>query len=246
MEIIEKKYKWAKQLVKRPKTNYIVLHHAAARNCSPDDIHKIHINSNGWAGIGYHFYVRKDGTIYSGRPIDMQGAHVENYNSQCLGICFEGNFEKEKMCYEQIKAGQDLIKHIKSIYPNIIFKKHRDLNATACPGRNFPFEKIIKCEITEAAEIVKELNVRGIMTNSALWSIKCSADTNSYWLARKICNMTKNTSKRAKPLESVNDIVWELHQRGIVTDKVLWLKLFETDKNLYWLGYKAVNMTENI
>ena len=84
------------------------------------------------------------------------------------------------------------------------------------------------------------------MTNSALWSIKCSADTNSYWLARKICNMTKNTLKRTKPLESVNDIVWELHHRGIATDKALWLKLFKNDNDLYWLGYKAVNMTKNI
>ena len=246
MKIIKKKYKWAKQLVKRPKTNYIVLHHAATRNCSPDEIHKIHINSNGWAGIGYHFYVRKDGTIYSGRPIDMQGAHVYNYNSQCLGVCFEGNFEIEEMPAAQIKAGQWLIKYIKSIYPKIIFKRHKDLNATACPGRNFPFDKIVNGEIEEAADIVMELNNRGIMTNSALWSIKCVADTNSYWLARKICNMTKNTSKRAKPLESVNDIVWELNHRGIVTDKALWLKLFSDDKDLYWLGYKAVNMTKNM
>lgn len=246
MEIIEKKYKWAKQLVKRPKTIYGVLHHTASKNCSPDDIHRIHINSNGWAGIAYHFYVRIDGTIYRGRPIEMHGSHVENYNSQCLGICFEGNFEVDEMPLAQIKAGQELIKYVKSIYPKIIFKKHKDLNATACPGRNFPFDKIVNGEVTETAEIVKELYNRGIMTNSALWSIKCVADTNSYWLARKICNMTKNTSKRKDPIESVNDIVWELHHRGIVTDKNLWLKLFNDDKDLYWLGYKAVNMTENI
>jgi len=245
MKITEKKYKWVKSLVKRPKTSYIVLHHAAAKKCSPDDIHKIHINSNGWAGIGYHFYVRKEGTIYRGRPIDMQGAHVENYNSQCLGICFEGNFEIDEMPDAQIKAGQWLIKYVKSIYPNVIFKKHKDLNATACPGRNFPFDKIIKGEIEEAAEIVKELNVRGIMTNSALWSIKCASDANSYWLARKICNMTKNIPERANPLESVNDIVWELGHRGIVTDKTLWLMLLKNDIDLYWLAYKAVNLTEN-
>lgn len=245
MEIIEKKYKWVKSLSKRPKTIYGVLHHSASKKCSPDDIHRIHINSNGWAGIGYHFYVGIDGSIYRGRPIDMIGAHVEDNNSRCLGICFEGNFEVDKMTVAQIKAGQWLIKYVKGIYPDIIFKKHKDFNATACPGRNFLFEKIIKGETTEVAEIVKELNVRGIMTNSSLWSIKCSADTNSYWLARKVCNMTQNTFLRAKPLESVNDIVWELNHRGIITDMPLWMKLFEEDIDLYWLGYKAANMTSN-
>ena len=246
MTIINKKYKWAKQLIKRPKTNFIVFHHTAESDCSPDDIHRIHINSNGWAGIGYHFYIRKIGTIYTGRPIDMQGAHVYNYNSQCLGVCFEGNFEIEKMTAAQIEAGQWLFKYLKGIYPYAIPKRHKDLNATACPGRHFQFEKIVNGEIEGAAMIVEELNSRGIMTNSALWSDKCAMDTNSYWLAKKICNKTKNTSKRAIPIESVNDIVWELHHRGIITDKALWLKLFEEDNDLYWLGYKAVNMTSNV
>ena len=243
--IINKKYKWVKSLSKRPKTNYIVLHHAAARNCSADDIHRIHLANNGWAGIGYHFYVRKDGSIYTGRPIDMQGAHVENYNSQCLGICFEGNFEKETMSYAQIKSGQELLKYVRTLYPKALTIRHKDLNATACPGKYFPFDKITASEFTEALDIVGALHERGIMTNKTLWNVKCSTDTNSYWLARKVCNMTENTSLRATPLESVNDIVWELNYRGIITDMPLWMKLFEEDVDLYWLGYKAANMTLN-
>ncbi|MBP9550733.1 MAG: hypothetical protein KBE34_02250, partial [Veillonella sp.] len=30
---------------------------------------------NGWAGIGYHFVIRKDGTIERGRPLSVVGAH---------------------------------------------------------------------------------------------------------------------------------------------------------------------------
>ena len=59
-----------------------------------------------------------------------------------------------------------------------------------------------------------------------------------------LANKTKNCCERQKKLESVNDIVWELGHRKIITDTSLWLKLFESDKNLYWLGYKAVNMTD--
>lgn len=101
-------------------------------------------------------------------------------------------------------------------------------------------------ELTETPEIIAELEERGIITNPALWNVKCAADQNAYWLARKICNQTKISKGRAPKLESVNDIVWELSERKVITDTHLWMKLFEADKDLYWLGYKATNMTQNI
>ena len=244
MMIIEKNYKWSGNLTIRTKTTTAVLHHRCGDGTA-ESIHTAHLK-NGWAGIGYHFYVRKDGSIHCGRPINTIGAHASGNNSNSLGICFEGNFENEKMNAKQLKAGQDLIRHLKTIYPKLLFMKHSDLNATACPGKYFPFDKIVNYDIEESSEIVKELNTRGIMTNFALWSVKCASDTNSYWLARKICNMTKNSSERANLLKTVNDIVWELNYRGIITDKALWMKLFKEDEDLYWLGYKAANMTQNL
>jgi hypothetical protein len=49
----------------------------------------------------------------------------------------------------------------------------------------------------------------------------------------------------AKELESINDIVWELHSRGIITDKDLWLKKLTADKDMYWFAYKVCNKTKN-
>jgi len=42
-------------------------------------------------------------------------------------------------------------------------------------------------------------------------------------------------------LTTVNDIVWELANRGIITDKDLWLKKLELDEDAYWLARKCVN-----
>lgn len=134
---------------------------------------------------------------------------------------------------------------------------HKYFAATACPGpyleSKFPYiadevNKLLSAEIelTDADDIVKELGSRGIMTDTALWMSKCSADKNAYSMAYSICNKTKVSPMRAKPLESVNDIVWELHHRGLISDKALWMRLLECDTALYWLGYKAVNMTRNI
>ena len=42
-------------------------------------------------------------------------------------------------------------------------------------------------------------------------------------------------------LTAVNDIVWELAERKIITDKELWLKKLGEDMNAYWLARKALN-----
>ena len=76
IHIIIEKLTFSNTLAKRLHTKRIVLHHAAGRG-SVEDIHKSHLN-NGWSGIGYHFYIRRDGNIYQGRPLDNIGAHCLN------------------------------------------------------------------------------------------------------------------------------------------------------------------------
>ena len=133
-------------LTKRKKTTHIILHHAAASACSVSTVHSWHL-SNGWAGIGYHFFVRKDGTVWQGRPIDKVGAHAKGANSYSIGICFEGDFTKEVMSAPQFNAGRELIAYIKKKYPTITkIAKHKDVCATACPGVNFPFAEMIAAE----------------------------------------------------------------------------------------------------
>ena len=156
MEIIEKTYAWAYPLTTRRMTDGIVLHHAAASAAAPEQIHAFHL-AQGWNGIGYHYYVRKDGTVYRGRPEAASGAHTENENWHTIGICFEGNFMTEIMSEVQLKAGRALIADIKTRYPGIDVKGHRDFNATGCPGTNFPFERMVEEDMT-GEEIYTKLN----------------------------------------------------------------------------------------
>lgn len=128
-------------LTKRTRTEQIFLHHAAAKGLSVEDIHRMHKN-NGWSGIGYHYYIKQDGTIYEGRPANTIGAHASGSNSNSIGICFEGNFENEYMTEAQKNAGKELVAYLKDIYNISVVKGHRDVNATACPGKNFPFTEI--------------------------------------------------------------------------------------------------------
>ena len=189
INIIKPSYVWNGSLSKRSKTAKIILHHAAMHG-TPEEIHKLHIN-NGSSGMGYRFYIRQDGKIYEGRPIDIIGAHCKGHNYDSIGICFEGNFEREpEMSEEQKKAGKQVINYINSIYPNLQIYRHKDLYPTACPGRYFPFNEFVQKII---------------------------------------------------PITSVNDILWELLNQGIVTDAQKWKKKINEDKDIYWLCYKISN-----
>ena len=131
-------------LTPRPKTEYLMFHHAAG-DATAQAVHNYH-KSLGWPGIAYHYYVRKNGQIFYGRPEYAVGNHcsagVPANNSNSIAICFEGNFEIDKMSPEQLEAGQWLTKNIMARYPGIKLTKHNSNSATLCPGKNYPLNEM--------------------------------------------------------------------------------------------------------
>ncbi|QXE19311.1 N-acetylmuramoyl-L-alanine amidase [Clostridium sp. 001] len=119
----------------------VVLHHADAKVCSIEDIHRWHLE-NGWCGCGYHYLVRKDGTIYTGRNEKAVGAHCPGYNSKSIGICAEGDFNVEVMGQTQYSALLELTRSMLSKYGINKVYGHRELYSTDCPGENFPLDRI--------------------------------------------------------------------------------------------------------
>lgn len=155
MKIDEPRYKWAGQLTNRRRTDAVVLHHAQAATASAQDIHRWHLN-NGWAGIGYHYVVRKDGTVQRGRPEQVIGAHAgsrNDYNSRSIGICFEGDFMRERMGEKQLAAGRELLRDIMRRYGPLVILTHRDVTATDCPGKLFPVEELKNYEEEETMKV---------------------------------------------------------------------------------------------
>lgn len=143
INIIEESYNWAGELSTRSQTNYIALHHAAAVNCTCQDIHNWHL-ANGWSGIGYHFVVYKDGSIHTGRPIDALGAHVSGMNNQSIGICAVGDYQTsdKTMPTAQYNSIVNLCKYLKEKYPNAKIVGHKEIGSSDCPGQYYPLEKI--------------------------------------------------------------------------------------------------------
>ena len=129
-------------LYAREDTDMIVIHHTGNPNdddLSAEQIHWSHL-AQGWSGIGYHFVVRKDGTIEEGRPEWAIGSHAYGENSHTIGIHVCGNFEIAEPTPEQIESCSYLVGWLCDKYGLICNENHvcghRDLMATACPGEN--------------------------------------------------------------------------------------------------------------
>ena len=118
---------------------FLIVHHTggnAGEDLSAAQIHELHRQANGWAGIGYHYVIRKDGRVERGRPQGYRGAHCPDYNWRSLGIHVCGNFELEEPTLVQLESLALLLADLCEEYelePAAIVG-HRDCMATACPG----------------------------------------------------------------------------------------------------------------
>ena len=174
MQIKEVDYQWRGTLIKRNKTEMIVLHHAAAKSCTAQQVHQWHTN-RGWSGIGYHYFISRDGQVFRGRPEDTVGAHATGYNSVSIGVCFEGDYTVQYMTETQLEAGKELVAYLKDKYNITKVKGHRDLMATSCPGVKFPF-----FEIATAKKNIDEENL--------ILSFQKAAQADGYKFAKYGCD----------------------------------------------------------
>lgn len=149
LNVQDVEYKWGNELKKGNSPKRLIIHHSATDSPeTPEAIHKFHLQ-NGWSGIGYHFYIREDGTIYKGRDENIIGAHAKNANYNTLGICVEGNFEKEGLDEAQRNSLIKLGTYLSLKYPIKDIIPHRDVVDTLCPGSLFPMDNIKNSIIEE-------------------------------------------------------------------------------------------------
>ena len=134
--IKEVEYNFTSKEEKDNKPEKIIFHHCARSIWSPEDINEYH-KERGFIGIGYHYYIRKDGSIYKGRDEDSIGAHTKGENNNSIGICLEGNFEIENITEVQKESLVSLSLYIINKYNIIDMMGHRVYAETLCPGKNF-------------------------------------------------------------------------------------------------------------
>lgn len=87
--------------------------------------------ARGFFRIGYHFVIKRDGTVESGRSTDEIGAHVEGFNACSIGVCMAGGVNDAGKAVNDFTAAQwtalsskltDLTKQ----FPQAAVQGHRD------------------------------------------------------------------------------------------------------------------------
>lgn len=138
--------------------DHLIIHCAATKatqNFSAEDIDSWH-RRRGWLGNGYHYVIKRDGTLQSDalgdrcRPVERAGAHVgdcgSGWNSRTIAVCLIGgvdnnNQPENNFTEAQFKTLEETVLTILEDHPSITtIGGHRDLikvtgaSPKACPS----------------------------------------------------------------------------------------------------------------
>lgn len=102
-------------------------------------VERYHAVTLGWNGIGYSFFITRDGSIFEGRGWGRQGSHTETRNSTAVGICFAGHGDVQPATEAQWLAAEWLIRegirlgHLTAA-PKITGHRQYSTKGKTCPG----------------------------------------------------------------------------------------------------------------
>ena len=159
--ILGDSYNWG-PVIQADKVKYFAFHHSVTPQTAKDDgdwkkecdyIAKLHVNGNGWGGVGYRFIICSDGTVAYVGDLSHGGSAVTNNNDIIFSACLVGDFTKVLPTAAQIHSAHLLAKHFIEDMPQYPLINtwddiigHRDAaellhlpgaTATKCPGDNW-------------------------------------------------------------------------------------------------------------
>ena len=210
--IIETNLQPIMTLTERNQTDMIVIHHTgeADIDASAAQIDQWHKNNNPpWAMIGYHFVIRKNGTIERGRPEWAIGSHAYGENSHTIGIHLSGDFMSAQPTPAQIESCAALVNYLCIKYGippdrNHIVG-HCDLMSTDCPGTN------LYSRLDEIIAIAKTgINAATLKSTAAtvndderiIWSFLKGKGLNDFAVAGIMGNLYAESGLKSNNLEN--------------------------------------------
>lgn len=127
--------------------NEIIVHCSAtppSLDIGADEIRLWHTRDNGWSDIGYHFVIRRDGTLEPGRDVSKVGAHAKGHNSHSIGICLIGGVDasgesEANFTFRQYAKLVGVLNGLKKDHPGVkVIQGHCDLEGVDkdCPSFN--------------------------------------------------------------------------------------------------------------
>lgn len=114
----------------------IVIHHTCGGTYeTAQGIHQEHLHQT-FGGIGYHFWIDRDGRSWRGRPLWARGAHCRRNNSGRIGIALSGNYQYDPPSKLMLGVTLGLVDLLRQLYGPLRVYPHRLVpgSNTDCPG----------------------------------------------------------------------------------------------------------------
>ena len=149
---------------RRTRTELLVVHCAATgpnTDVGAAEIGQWHLQ-RGFTAIGYHYVIRRNGDVETGRPEDAVGAHAVNFNAHSLGVCLVGGIDTagkpdNNFTPAQFESLKRLLNELRARYPKARVLGHRDLSPDRNnDGRITPDEFIKACPSFDVAQWASE------------------------------------------------------------------------------------------
>lgn len=151
------------------KITHIVYHCSASRpkaaaKETAADIDAMH-KARGWRKIGYHYFIRRDGTVEKGRREDEIGSGVFGFNAHSIHICYAGGVDengkaKDTRTLEQLTAMEKLSHDLFSRYPAAKGCGHRDFSPDRDgDGEVEPHEWMKECPCFDASDWLRSVDL---------------------------------------------------------------------------------------
>ena len=129
------------QFKERKETKHVIVHCAATKPSMDVGVREIRQwhKERGFLDIGYHFVIRRNGTIEDGRDVNQVGAHTVGQNETSVGVCLVGGVDvklqpQANFTPQQMATLRKLLGDLKVLFPQALVKGHRDFAAKACPS----------------------------------------------------------------------------------------------------------------
>ena len=117
------------------KINDIIIHCSATKEGVDIDIAEIDKwhKKRGFKKVGYHYFIKIDGTLQVGRQEEEIGAHVQGHNDDSIGICYAGGLDangkpKDTRTNSQKQTLESLLREIRRRLPKTRIRGHRDFS----------------------------------------------------------------------------------------------------------------------
>lgn len=131
----------------RPPTREIdrvFLHCSASDVPAHDDVSVMrdwHVNGNGWSDVGYHYFIRKDGTVQEGRSVEKTPAAQQGHNRGTIAICCHG-LKVHNFTPAQYASVVELCGQINRVYNGeVTFHGHCEVSSKTCPV--YPYKEVL-------------------------------------------------------------------------------------------------------